>query len=1179
MVEATRSQWPASGSTRSLLPLLILGLFDLSILLPISTISAQPLSSKLDSIDTFQKLGYKLVSSTTPEGNIHLHLTDMTLLYEVPITQIENTIDTLTFKLASMQYASDIETLQPETHVSNQVTFTVLKLALPLTTAKVVCETHELRALTLTDVTKDFKSPLPFIFNFQIITDSNGITCVTPLTILNEDQCLAQMLQVTGNSLGFSTTLQIKQYLLSNYDNNAVYLSLARNEYRFTNISFGSSACLGELPIQSSTDAKRLHEHFFSKLNDAYVSIFDLADAVTSRLADSIHSITAEENILSPLKVDETLLTSEILNSLPKVLPNNHPTQSEFPNFGKFFKNSLKKGQDIVLLKLKHMSSIIENLPKRHKRILLASLNQFNSATTQRLISLAKSYQGRSNNDVTITNDFLYVPEQHPGTFVNFIRTFIDNPDENILAEAFIIIHNQKTMLFQDISYILSIDYTPEHITRSQFSKIARELTSNITLTLIWLNKSSKLTQQPEHISTTAATTAITANPTTTTVRSPSRSKRSWGGFWGSVFALATQDDITKIYQHELDVDHNNIYVAQTIQNLTKTNYNLIGSLQSVSSGVKNLIDKEKTIFSQIQHIMLTETTLMGTLSSIINTVDRSTTLTAEYLSFQTQTMLLLYSVQTLQTLVGALLSNTLDVSQIPTSVIKTHMSDNLKLVLKNAEYKLIYQKDKYMLSITLPKLSKPFVKYETKTIAMRIINMWITHTPISYLAINHLGEMLEIVDIDRNCKKISTDYVCPIRLATIYKHSYDTPNGQCGQTFLDIQLHTPQEMTHASPTRSWKNCKITSANSIPHQQYMINVNILTINSMTNDTLIYNCKVSSNNKREPITIGMNFYKLDANCHYETSQLIIHNPPNTELLTLPIDTLTANVIIRQMTDINALLQESLPNINMTVFKSQLLKYNQTITTAGQTVQELSKTLKQIEKIDQIANFNPVSINFNEPLATSNWITIMFWTTMFFVIAFVTYVMYKTCPNHCIQCVTYPFHMLTNIYMYCTRALRTNTTRVQYSPTAQNEIEMFPTAPNYANTAFVTPQEFFTLNTSPLIWTIQNSAYEALTIQTTAKSANDSSLKLIYNPETEFVTDKTGNALVFVPPPPHSVIQIYENKLSSSAPPSSFTDNEGYIRHKTYMHLIFNQGSNTWTNSQTGQIIPGLPRPIQ
>jgi hypothetical protein len=209
------------------------------------------------------------------------------------------------------------------------------------------------------------------------------------------------MLQVTGNSLGFSTTLQIKQYLLSNYDNNAVYLSLARNEYRFTNISFGSSACLGELPIQSSTDAKKLHEHFFSKLNDAYVSIFDLADAVTSRLVDTIHSITAEDNTLLPLKMDETLLTSDIINALPKILPNKHSPQSdatkntdEFPNFGKFLRISLKKGQDIVLLKLKHMSSIIENLPKRHKRILLASLGQFNSATIQRLISLAKSYQG-----------------------------------------------------------------------------------------------------------------------------------------------------------------------------------------------------------------------------------------------------------------------------------------------------------------------------------------------------------------------------------------------------------------------------------------------------------------------------------------------------------------------------------------------------------------------------------------------------------------------------------------------------------------------------------------------------------------------------------------------------------------------------------------------------------------
>jgi hypothetical protein len=116
--------------------------------------------------------------------------------------------------------------------------------------------------------------------------------------------------------------------------------------------------------------------------------------------------------------MNETLLTKKILDALLKILPNRHFRHSDvignlydFPNFGKFFQKSLTNGQDSVLLKLKHISSIIENLPKRHKLILLASLEQFNSSTTQRLIGLSKSYQGKSNKNITITYDFIYIPE------------------------------------------------------------------------------------------------------------------------------------------------------------------------------------------------------------------------------------------------------------------------------------------------------------------------------------------------------------------------------------------------------------------------------------------------------------------------------------------------------------------------------------------------------------------------------------------------------------------------------------------------------------------------------------------------------------------------------------------------------------------------------------------------
>jgi len=216
-----------------------------------------------------------------------------------------------------------------------------------------------------------------------------------------------------------------------------------------------------------------------------------------------------------------------------------------------------------------------------------------------------------------------------------------------LLAEAFIVIQDQKAMLFQDISFILNLDYAPEHISRSQFSKLARQKVINHTLSEKLLNKLAPNITRQAKLAQQAAGQGVTMP----------RSKRSWGGFWGSVFSLASQDDISKNHQHELKLDHNELKIATTLRNVTVTNANLLASLQNVTAGVFELITEEKDIFSQIQYIMHAEDEQTESLQNLIQTVDRSTSLVAEYLALQTQTSLLLNSVQNVQNLVSAILT------------------------------------------------------------------------------------------------------------------------------------------------------------------------------------------------------------------------------------------------------------------------------------------------------------------------------------------------------------------------------------------------------------------------------------------------------------------------------------------------------------------------------------------
>jgi hypothetical protein len=71
--------------------------------------------------------------------------------------------------------------------------------------------------------------------------------------------------------------------------------------------------------------------------------------------------------------------------------------------------------------------------------------------------------------------------------------------------------------------------------------------------------------------------------------------------------------------------------------------------------------------------------------------------------------------------------------------------------------------------------------------------------------------------------------------------------------------------------------------------------------------------------------------------------------------------------------------------MSVIRKQLQKYNDSLIENRHTVESLRKTLSTVDKIHQIAEFDPMTLDFSEPLATSNWITAIFWTLVLLVIA--------------------------------------------------------------------------------------------------------------------------------------------------------------------------------------------------
>jgi len=56
---------------------------------------------------------------------------------------------------------------------------------------------------------------------------------------------------------------------------------------------------------------------------------------------------------------------------------------------------------------------------------------------------------------------------------------------------------------------------------------------------------------------------------------------------------------------------------------------------------------------------------------------------------------------------------------------------------------------------------------------------------------------------------------------------------------------------------------------------------------------------------------------------------------------------------------------------------------------------------VDKIHQIAEFDPMTLDFSEPLATSNWITAIFWTLVLLVVAII--VPFIVLKHMCCVCV--------------------------------------------------------------------------------------------------------------------------------------------------------------------------------
>ena len=229
-----------------------------------------------------------------------------------------------------------------------------------------------LTPLTITDLSPHFKAPyagFSLILNFEIVTRNDRLTCLLKGIIIQEQRCLDEIQHVTQSDIDFPVQQDLKKAIIKNTTSGSTYIVMDNDKFRLTSSPFGTSACAGQIAVSTSDNLKRLHDHFFSKMADVFVHIFDIIELTAYWLSVTILTIATEESDTFMLTFNITNMDQEIIKLIPQILPNIAHANAEPTTFDLFFTKYVNTTQDLAFSRLKLTQTEIIRLDSRKKAI------------------------------------------------------------------------------------------------------------------------------------------------------------------------------------------------------------------------------------------------------------------------------------------------------------------------------------------------------------------------------------------------------------------------------------------------------------------------------------------------------------------------------------------------------------------------------------------------------------------------------------------------------------------------------------------------------------------------------------------------------------------------------------------------------------------------------------------
>jgi hypothetical protein len=633
-----------------------------------------------------------------------------------------------------------------------------------------------------------------------------------------------------------------------------------------------------------------------------------------------------------------------------------------------------------------------------------------------------------------------------------------------------------------------------------------------------------------------------------------------------------------------LAIGNNELAISTSLRNITDSNSHLLNSVQTVSASVNSLLAREKNLFSDIHSIMSKEELTLENFNSVFTTLDRSTSLISEYLTLQTQTTLLFNSIQKIQALVLSVLTSTLDVSQIPTSVLRPHLTSNLKLSLSQVKASFIYTSEGYQIKFLIPKLTRPYTVYYIQTVPFLRKDLWLSLNVPSFFAMNGIHETIDYREVREACTPYQESYICP---PDVLHLGHGPKNDSCPYQLVLSKL------TNTEP--SLKTCFAVRLSQMTQQRFLMKTDEIIISSPNEDWLQYHCVDKSQNGREALKKGVNRLPSFKGCQYETSELQIRNPAQSSVTIAEQGADQGLNIIENLDSLDSILQDQLPKeINLTVLHQDLLKYDIHEKSADKTIDEITKEVDSLESIRTLSEFNPLHLDLSRPFHTSNWVACIFW-----IMTVLAIILSCSIVRHCgwykkrakpilkrawkttkgivaVLCkckkekptLKEAYSSMWRIYDPMNKAHRQDLNREQ--------IELLNPVLDQGNVPVPDLSSLSRVNPAGETWKTIQALYGNWQMRAVLQDPQQKPCAIYYNPRSRLVTSQDGRVLENVNKPSNEDIEYFYQIVKNSKNPPTVID-KGVIKHKSYPNLYYNTGLKVWMNEETQSSVPGLNAP--